>query len=121
MESFLKSRLALHLSFLLFAVLSGIVCGLLPYTLAKWRNRDGLARAAMTTCIILGVFGGFRLAFPVSVIFVVIALVMGHNEPHTPSYMEQPYRHPPIPPQAHIPPRGFATPPPLPPRLPPQR
>jgi hypothetical protein len=113
---FLQSRLALLLWVVGFAALGGAISGLLPYTLAKWRNRDGLARAAMTTCIILGVIGGFRLAFPISIIFVVVALVMGHNEPFRPSYMDQPYRGPEVPPQAHIPPRGFAVPPPLPPK-----
>ena len=119
---FLQSRLAVLLWVVGFAALGGAIAGLLPYTLSRWRNRDGLARAAMTTCIILGVFGGFRLSFPISIIFVVIALVMGHDEPFRPSYMDQPYRRPEIPPEAYIPPRDFgAPPPPLPPRLPPQR
>lgn len=58
-------------------LVAGAVCGLLPFFLAKSRNRVPLGTAALITCGVCGVILGLILALPVALIFTVIIVILG--------------------------------------------
>ena len=71
------------LSYLLGAVLGGLVagslCGLVPFSLAKKRGRKGLGIAALITCAASGVILGLLLALPVAASFSVAIIITSNS------------------------------------------
>ena len=63
----------------------GALCGLLPFGLAKWKNRVSLGIGALITCTVCGLILGIMLAGPVAIIFSAVALIMGRKETASPA------------------------------------
>ncbi|HWE94165.1 MAG TPA: hypothetical protein VG269_09395 [Tepidisphaeraceae bacterium] len=84
-------------------LVAGALCGLLPFFLAKNRNRMPLGVAAITTCAVCGLILGLLLALPVALVFTVIIVAIG---PVTTAHGFSPI-YPPQPP----PPQQYGFPP----------
>ena len=59
---------------------AGLLCGLIPYFIAKKRNNLKLAQLALGICILCGAILGLILAVPVCLAFVIIALATKRGE-----------------------------------------
>jgi ABC-type Mn2+/Zn2+ transport system permease subunit len=58
------------------ALMVGMLCGLLPWFLGRWRGHPGVAAAGMLACVVGGFLFGLIGAVPTAVVFaIVIALL----------------------------------------------
>ena len=75
---------ALALFPLIFMIAAGFIIGeligLIPYFLARWKQRPGMASLALLFCGVAGALFA-PLALPVAVVFSVAALAMGRWDP----------------------------------------
>ncbi|MGD1897659.1 MAG: hypothetical protein ACFB16_11990 [Phormidesmis sp.] len=69
------------LPFIIGGMLSGIVCGLLPFFLALKRRRHWLGFFALTVCVASGIILGAILAFPIATSFSAAILLTQQREP----------------------------------------
>ena len=61
--------------------LSGIVCGALPFFIAKHRRRYGLGFFSMVVCVVGGIVLGVILAAPLAASFAVAILLSEEGQP----------------------------------------
>jgi ABC-type phosphate/phosphonate transport system permease subunit len=57
------------MEFMIFGLLAGICCGLVPMTMAINKNKTNLAMTALFVCAFCGTILGLLLAVPVAFIF----------------------------------------------------
>jgi hypothetical protein len=62
------------MEFMIFGLLAGICCGLVPLTVAMNRNKANLGLIALGVCAISGLLLGLLLGIPMACIFTYIAL-----------------------------------------------
>ena len=60
---------------LIGAVISGTLCGLIPYFFGKKRGQPTLGIAGLVACIVGGLIAGIILALPVAGVFALIIAV----------------------------------------------
>jgi hypothetical protein len=62
------------MEFIIFGLLAGIVCGLVPLTVAMNKGKTNLGLTAFGVCAVSGLILGLLLGIPMAVIFTYIAL-----------------------------------------------
>jgi hypothetical protein len=71
----------------------GAICGLLPFFVAKSRNRSGFGVAALLTCMVCGFLGGIIFAGPAMIVFTFIVSMVKNLDPFADP--DDPMRHEP--------------------------
>ena len=73
-------------STILITVLIGVICGLLPFFVARKRRHPGLAWGGFITSVVGSAFLGIVLALPFAIIFTGISMATkpGTNLPEQP-------------------------------------
>ena len=69
----------------------GTICGLLPFFVARARNRGGLAVPPLITCMACGFVGGIIFAGPAMLIFTFIVSMLKNLDPFADP--DDPMRH----------------------------
>lgn len=67
--------LARGLGLITGALLVGLICGLIPFFIARKRGLQTLANAALVSCVVAGFLFGMLLAIPTCIVFTIVALV----------------------------------------------